>query len=68
MSLYNYWVQFVSYIFGSNAPEFLYVLSFVLFIVLFFGFFLKLFKKCGVFKDEKWLRKIKRVFDSITKA
>ncbi|WFG96393.1 hypothetical protein M0C40_10045 [Spiroplasma citri] len=56
MSLYDYWVQFVSYIIGANAPEFLYVISFVLFIVLFFGmFFLNLFKKCGVFKNAKWL-------------
>ncbi len=28
MSLYEIWVQFVTYIIGSNAPEFLYVISF----------------------------------------
>ncbi|WFG96277.1 hypothetical protein M1771_09370 [Spiroplasma citri] len=55
MSLYDYWVQFVSYIIGANAPEFLYVISFVLFIVLFFGMFFKFIQKCGVFKNAKWL-------------
>nr|CAK98478.1 plectrovirus spv1-c74 orf 13 transmembrane protein [Spiroplasma citri] len=55
MSLYDYWVQFVNYIIGANAPEFLYVISFVLFIVLFFGMFFKLIQKCGVFKNAKWL-------------
>ncbi|APE75633.1 plectrovirus-related protein [Spiroplasma citri] len=40
---------------GANAPEFLYVISFVLFIVLFFGMFFKLIQKCGVFKNAKWL-------------
>nr|CAK99741.1 plectrovirus spv1-c74 orf 13 transmembrane protein [Spiroplasma citri] len=49
MSLYNYWVQFVSYIIGANAPEFLYVISFVLFIVLFFGMFFKLIQKMWSF-------------------
>ncbi len=49
MSLYDYWVQFVSYIIGSNAPEFLYVISFVLFIVLFLGMFFKLIQKMWSF-------------------
>lgn len=49
MSLYDYWVQFVSYIIGSNAPEFLYILSFVLFIVLFFGMFFKIIQKMWSF-------------------
>ncbi|APE75837.1 plectrovirus-related protein (plasmid) [Spiroplasma citri] len=54
MSLYDYWVQFVSYIIGANAPEFLYVISFVLFVVYFLECFLNLFKKYGVFKNAKW--------------
>ncbi len=49
MSLYDYWVQFVSYIVDSNAPEFLYVISFVLFIVLFFGMFFKIIQKMWSF-------------------
>ncbi|WP_158500778.1 hypothetical protein [Spiroplasma kunkelii] len=49
MSLYDYLVQFVSYIIGANAPDFLYVISFVLFIVLFFGIFFKLIQKMWSF-------------------
>ncbi len=49
MGLYYYWVQFVSYIIGSNAPEFLYVISFVLFIVLFLVMFFKLIQKMWSF-------------------
>ncbi len=49
MSLYEIWVQFVTYIIGSNAPEFLYVISFVLFIVLFFGMFFKIIQKIWSF-------------------
>ncbi|WFG97265.1 hypothetical protein M0C40_04505 [Spiroplasma citri] len=45
MSLYDYWVQFVSYIIGANAPEFLYVILNVLFIVLFYGMFVKFIQK-----------------------
>ncbi|PQM29675.1 hypothetical protein SMSRO_SF031000 [Spiroplasma poulsonii] len=41
MSLYDYWVKFITYIIGSNAPEFLYTVSFVFFLILFFGVFIK---------------------------
>lgn len=54
MSLYQYWVQFITYIVGKDAPEFLYTISFVLFIILFFGLFLKVI--CLIFKmvSSRW--------------
>lgn len=41
MSLYDYWVKFITYIIGDSAPEFLYTISFVMFLILFFGILLK---------------------------
>ncbi|MFW4370888.1 hypothetical protein ACMBCM_00800 [Spiroplasma sp. K1] len=41
MSLYDYWFKFITYIIGNDAPEFLYMISFVMFLILFFGVFLK---------------------------
>ncbi len=43
-SLYDYWVQFISIILGSNSPPILYAFSFVLFIILFFGSFFGIIK------------------------
>lgn len=43
-SLYDYWIEFITYIIGNDAPEALYVISFVLFIVLFIGTFLRIIK------------------------
>lgn len=43
-NLYDYWVEFITYIVGSTAPEAIYVISFVLFLILFFGIFLRIIK------------------------
>ena len=43
-SLYDFWVEFVSIILGKNAPQILYVFSFILFLILFFGTFFGVIK------------------------